>query len=109
MNCHLVQHQVRSGHHRAAQRNKPRYLPVILMAGLYSLFCLYFVTGSTIRLSWLFIASMLVAMGIIVKGELSTLIQQNVPRLASHPSRSLTLTTKNRTKVKLPALTFFPA
>ena len=56
----------------AAQTEKPRYLHPTLLAGLYAPLPLYFGTGSMIQVSWLFIALMLAALGIVVSAEVAS-------------------------------------
>lgn len=53
----------------AAQRARPRFLGTILAAGLFAPLPLYFVQGSAMSVSWLFIALMLAALGFIVHDE----------------------------------------
>ncbi len=55
----------------AAQRKRPRSLMAILLMGLYAPLPLYFARASMMSVTWLLIALMLAALGIIVKGELA--------------------------------------
>ncbi len=58
----------------AAQRNRPRYLVGILLTGLYAPVALYFVTGSMVFVSWLFIALMPAALGVILHADLASIL-----------------------------------
>jgi hypothetical protein len=54
-----------------AKVQSPRHLRSILLLGLFVPVPLFFATGSTLRVAWLFIALMLAALAIIVATELS--------------------------------------
>jgi Glycosyltransferase family 87 len=58
----------------AAQRKRPRYLMAVLLVGLYAPLPLYFARASMMSVTWLLIALMLAALGIIVKGEVAALL-----------------------------------
>jgi len=60
----------------AASKDSPRFLRTVLLLGLYAPLPLLFVTGSTMRVAWLYIALMLAALGIIVRAELASLVQK---------------------------------
>ena len=53
----------------AATQDNPPYLRTVSLLGLYAPLPFFFVTGSTVYVAWLFIALMLVALGIIVMAE----------------------------------------
>ena len=67
----------------AAQRKRPRDLVPILLTGLYAPLPLYFARASMMSVTWLFIALMLAALGIIVNGEVAALVGGEEPRLAT--------------------------
>ncbi len=58
----------------AAQRKRPRYLASVFLIGLYAPLPLYFARASMMSVTWLLIALMLAALGIIVKGEATALL-----------------------------------
>ena len=66
----------------AAQRKRPRSLMAILLMGLYAPLPLYFARASMMSVTWLLIALMLAALGIIVKGELAARLGGKEPQPA---------------------------
>jgi Glycosyltransferase family 87 len=54
----------------AAQKGQPRFLRIVLAAGLFVPLALYFVTASMLYVSWLMIALMLATLGLILHDEL---------------------------------------
>jgi alpha-1,2-mannosyltransferase len=59
----------------AANKDNPRFLRTVLLLGLYVPLPLFVVTGSTVRVAWLYVALMLAALGIIIRDELPSLLR----------------------------------